>query len=592
MAITLTIPTVNLGFLKRHWKKILLIILIGLPVAGIAAFLFSPKEPEYVTDVVRRGGLLQTVEAVGEVISERDLKLQFPVTGIVDRVFVQEGDTVRAGQELARLRSGGLGADVNAASARVASAKAEYDELVRGSRPEEINIAEAQVANSRASLDAAKTTLATAESQLRNSEIKLQVLRAEADTALRGDVIAAGSAINQQLTSVLTALRTIDDVLADNDVQDALIRSNSSAATDITNAKRAAEQDVMSAMAGASSLDGYTEAIAALQRATAAATSASAALQRTYDEIASLALTSYFTASDREAHKSSLATQRGTVQTALTALSASLTSLRTSSATYSTRIAAEEASLSSAIGTRDKAQADIASFEASLRIQEAQLALTRAGATQEAIDASRGRLNQAYADLQRARERYSDTIIRAPIAGSVTKVNLKEGELLSTSFASDAAITMLGDAPYRIEMFIAEIDIPRVRLGQSGSILLDAFPGNPFDLLLTELDPAATIVDGVPKYRAKLDFVNQDERIRIGMTGDAEIRTDFREDTLIIPGRAVFVNEQGERVVRVLTDEGMVEEFEVETGMEGTGGDLEVTAGLNEGQTIVVLVKE
>ncbi len=201
-------------------------------------------------------------------------------------------------------------------------------------------------------------------------------------------------------------------------------------------------------------------------------------------------------------------------------------------------------------------------------------------------------MNQAYADLQRARERYSDTIIRAPIAGSITQVNLKEGELLSTSFASDTAITMLGDAPYRIELFIAEIDIPRVRLGQSGSILLDAFPGKPFDLVVSELDPAATLVDGVSKYRAKLDFTADTEQLRIGMTGDTEIRTDFRPDVLIIPGRAVFTNDAGKKVIRILKEDGTVEEREVMTGMEGSGGEVEALSGVKEGETIVVLVKE
>jgi len=171
-------------------------------------------------------------------------------------------------------------------------------------------------------------------------------------------------------------------------------------------------------------------------------------------------------------------------------------------------------------------------------------------------------------------------------------VDLKEGELLSTSFASEAAITMLGDSPYRVEMFISEIDIPKVAVSQTGSIELDAFKGEPFILKVSELDPVSTDVDGVPKYRAKLDFLEQNDKQRIGMTGDAEIYTDFMADVVIIPGRAVYKGEDGKDMVRILTEDGEIEERGVLIGMEGEGGDVEVIVGVDEGEEVIVLIKD
>ena len=76
--------------------------------------------------------------------------------------------------------------------------------------------------------------------------------------------------------------------------------------------------------------------------------------------------------------------------------------------------------------------------------------------------------------------------------GIITKVNVKAGEMRPSS---EPSVTMLGDSPYRIEMFVSEVDIPKVKLGQSGSIKLDAFQNKRFDLKVNDIDSAATDKD-------------------------------------------------------------------------------------------------
>ena len=186
------------GFLRRHpWASGLTTILIfGI---GAAVFLLTrPKTPTYITAVATRGNLMQTVEAVGTVISEKDLELQFPVSGIVGQVFVQEGDHVRVGQKLAALRSASLAADSASALARVKSAEAELRALAEGTRPEDLAIAEAEVANKRAALEAAQETLAAAQ-------LKLAALRDEAATSLEGHILTSKSSAEEQLSTAETA---------------------------------------------------------------------------------------------------------------------------------------------------------------------------------------------------------------------------------------------------------------------------------------------------------------------------------------------------------------------------------------------------
>lgn len=586
------------GFLKRTWltlkkhkKKsiagLIVIILLWLLIAGLK----KPKEPEYLTEEATRGDLVQVVEAVGEIISERDLKLQFPITGVIQTVLVDEGDVVEAGQELAKLRSSGLSADVKSAQAQVAAARAEVNKLVEGTRPEEIVIAQTQVYNKRASLQAARESLKTAERDLRKSEDKLFILRNETRTSLEGFVRTAKSDISQHTSTALTSAQALDGVFEDLDLLDAMIKHEPHEYRRALGNIDAAQNKIRSVTGRSSLIIDYRDAISHLEDARDAVADVSIVLNEVYGLVSSLEITPSFSSSDREDSKTAVAKERTNIQLALSALDTSIKNLRDASASFDTKIAAEEASVAATLGKKDRAVADIQTFQTSLRMEEANLSLKQAGSRPTDIAAARAQLNQAYAQLQRAEERFADTIIVAPINGTITQVNLKEGELLSTSFASEGAITMLGTTPYRIEMFVSEIDIPKVAVSQTGAVSLDAFPDQDFLLNVTEVDPAATEVDGVSKYRVKLDFSNQNERLKIGMTGDAEVYTDFREDVVIVPGRAVVRNDKGQEIVRILQEDGQVEERRVEVGMDGDGGNVEVV-GVKEGEVVVVLIKD
>jgi HlyD family secretion protein len=150
---------------------------------------------------------------------------------------------------------------------------------------------------------------------------------------------------------------------------------------------------------------------------------------------------------------------------------------------------------------------------------------------------------------------------------------------------------MLGDSPYRIEIFVSEVDIPKVQTTQSGSIELDAFPGVNFALRVSQVDAAPTDRDGVSKYRVRLDFVYPHEELKIGMTGDASITTGERKNVVSVPSRSVIESSDGEDVVRLLQDDGTIKEVPVQTGMESENGNVEVT-GVQSGATVVVLIKQ
>ncbi|MBT4241004.1 biotin/lipoyl-binding protein, partial [Candidatus Peribacteria bacterium] len=214
------IPEPIRTILRNHWGKLTIVGLILLTLTYGYLKVTAEPEPEYITAMVTRGDITQTVEAVGTVISERDLNLQFPMSGVVAEVLVKEGDKIEAGDRLASLRAGELLANVNSALANLQAAQADLRELEEGTRPEDIAIAEAEVENKRAALESARETL-------RTSEDKLEVLGREAEIALSGEVSTAKSTVSQKYTVASNSLGVLDDVLDDRDVQDSLIHNYS-----------------------------------------------------------------------------------------------------------------------------------------------------------------------------------------------------------------------------------------------------------------------------------------------------------------------------------------------------------------------------
>jgi len=120
-------------------------IVIPVVLVGIVTTVF----------VVRRNAANGALRASGTV-EATEAQLGFTVPGRLEAVFVVEGDTVRAGAELAHLDRAETLARREQAEAQMVAARATLAELERGSRPEEI-------AQARAAAEAAAEQLADAQ---------------------------------------------------------------------------------------------------------------------------------------------------------------------------------------------------------------------------------------------------------------------------------------------------------------------------------------------------------------------------------------------------------------------------------------------
>jgi HlyD family secretion protein len=115
-------------------KRLLLIVIIAVGVAGLLYYLFTREKEEEATSIKVSGNIEATEVDVG-----------FKVSGRIVSRFFEEGDWVDQGKILAKLDDEDFRNRLEVALATWKSAQARLDKLLAGSRPEEIRQAEANL---------------------------------------------------------------------------------------------------------------------------------------------------------------------------------------------------------------------------------------------------------------------------------------------------------------------------------------------------------------------------------------------------------------------------------------------------------------
>lgn len=261
---------------------------------------------------------------------------------------------------------------------------------------------------------------------------------------------------------------------------------------------------------------------------------------------------------------------------AINALSASNQTASDFYTTFKNDISTARTNVSTAITNLQTAIQTYNSQKAALDLAERQYDLKKAPATSEDVLIQRAAVDQALATL-------NETVITSPIDGIVTKVVGEVGEIVP---ANSTQISVIADSNLEIEVNIPESDISKVRVGAPANITFDAF-GKDFvaSATVSSIDPAATVIDGVPTYRTVLLFNNPDPKIKTGMTSNITIKGEERDNVLAIPQRAVW-SESGRKYVKVLIGKKIIEK-DITTGLRGTDGNIEILSGLSAGDLVV-----
>ena len=283
-------------------------------------------------------------------------------------------------------------------------------------------------------------------------------------------------------------------------------------------------------------------------------------------------------------------TRLGDIQVFLNSLSAMVNALNPGNSGLSqASIDSYTFAMNSALSELNGAQTSVTGAQTELRnassaYVEAQneFNLKEVGSSAQSIAAQSAKVDGANAELAKDR-------ILSPIDGVITFVEPNEGEFVS---AGETAFTVQSDGAYKIEAYVPEADVAKVALGDLASTTLDAYGSNiDFPSQVTAIDPAETILEGVPTYKVTLLFVASDVRIRSGMTANLVILTHKASGVLEIPYRATIITATSTAVRKVSADGKAYAIIPVVAGLKGSDGSIQIISGLNAGDKVVTYVK-
>jgi len=515
------------NFIKKH--KTLSIITAIIVIVILLFVLFKGEEEAlYETVVVEKENIVQTVSVAGKIKPQKEASLSFEKTGKVSGIYVDVGDSVVYGQKLIALGNSDLYSQLMEAQANRDVVSAKLAELTRGTRQEEIRIYE--------------TKLTSAQTAL------METKRSFVDT------------VQESFTKSDDVIRNTTDKFFNDphggNPKLSITVYDSGLAIDLEGHRIMLESALTSWYETLSVLDINNNLDQYGTTAKDNLSSVKIFLDKMALAINNLTPNSSLTQATIDTYKTSISTARTTINTAVTNLSTSQKTLSTA--------------------------------QSSVSLAEDELALKKAGATKEAVDAQNAQLAQAEAKISTIQTELGKTIMRSPINGIVTKVDAENGEVVSLN---SAIVSLISKNKFKIEAHIPEADIGRVAVGDSADVTLDAYGDEVmFQANVVSIEPAETIIEGVATYKTVLNLASDDSRIKSGMTTDIEILTDSRDDVIAIPGRSVISN-NGEKFVRVLNSEGLVEEVVVSTGIRDSLGKIEIIQGLQEGAEIIVFIK-
>jgi RND family efflux transporter MFP subunit len=236
--------------------------------------------------------------------------------------------------------------------------------------------------------------------------------------------------------------------------------------------------------------------------------------------------------------------------------------------------------------TLDSYISDINTHLAALSAVQATIKDAQKGITDQSsdIESSQIDIRQAQLDIQDTIVQINNRTIKAPANGIVTDVKAKVGETISPG---SPIVSIISADQYEIEANIPEADMAKVVVGAETEVTLDAYGSDViFKARVISVNPAETLVDGVATYKTKFQFVDNDERIKSGMTASLIIKGETKDNVIAIPQRSVITRGQ-EKLVQILDGEKIVEK-KVQTGLRGSDGSIEIVSGIAEGEKVVV----
>jgi len=199
------------------------------------------------------------------------------------------------------------------------------------------------------------------------------------------------------------------------------------------------------------------------------------------------------------------------------------------------------------------------------------------------LEASQNQIKLSQLQVDQAKRNLANATLAAPFDGVVAAVGANVGEAVG---ANTVMVTLVNLKGLRLDASVDETDVGQLAVGQAVSVTLDALAGVNLKGQVSAVAPNATVQSGVVTYLVQINVVSSDPRLRAGLTANASIVVQQKDNVLLVPNRAIKVT-RNQRTVQVM-ENGQLVEKQIRTGMSNDQFT-EVTDGLTEGQEVAII---
>lgn len=554
------------------WIKriIILVLVLGAAYAGWGFFKGNGKstksEVTYEEGDVTRGDVRSFVTATGVIQPWKVVDVKSNVAGRIDKLYVDLGASVKAGQPIA---------DIDPTDTRTALEQARFDldsarakkEQAQASLEQQKIQARSRIASARQALENAQARLAQAKANMKVQPdlTKLTISQAAAQQASAEKSVNQARQAKQQLEQQLAQLQDVTIPLN--------IRT-------INTTVEQAEANLLTA----------TSAHNRQRQLYAQGYVAKSDLETAYARMKTQS-------AEVEQAKQRQQTMKRENDLAVKELQARIDAAQASIEEAQARVDQAVASLN--LAKKQDVQIEVREQEyraAEAAVAQAKAELDGANAERELIEVrskdirtAQAQINRSVSQEKQAEVNFGFTKVVAPRDGVIVVKNVEEGTVVPSSRASIGstnALLQIGDVSRLwVVCDVDETDIGQVMEKQKVTVKVDAYPSLVVEGKVIRIDPQAKVEQNVTLIPVTVELDTPDPRFKPGMNATCEFIVDEVNNVVTVPNEAVKEKGEGEFYVQVLQN-GKPVDVPVEVGLAGPD-TTEVRSGLEEGQKVV-----
>jgi HlyD family secretion protein len=229
------------------------------------------------------------------------------------------------------------------------------------------------------------------------------------------------------------------------------------------------------------------------------------------------------------------------------------------------------------------------------------------------VDAAKYSVISAEASLKEANETLVKTSVYSPMTGTVSMLLVERGERVAgTGMMAGTEMLRVADlSRMEAQVEVNENDIPRVKLGDTATIAVDAYVDYKFKGIVTEMANSAKTTgvsaDQVTNFDVKILVIpasykelsdkGNEHPLRPGMSATVDIQTEIKPGILTVPIQSVTTRTDTTKVTQTVSDEDVRTLVFITDGKRALAKDvktgiqdnsyIEILSGISEGDRVV-----